>query len=156
MPPIAMTPAQLLEHWLGHRRLTRRTIEAFPEAALFEHHAPGMRTFAAMVAELNTFLVPTLLGAISGAWQWPTGTRREASSKDALLRAFDGVSGDLERLLPSIPETRFLEIDEPLPGRREPVIASLLYFIDNEVHHRAQGYVYLRQLGIEPPPFYRR
>ncbi len=156
MPTIALTPAQLLEHWLGHRRLTRRTIEVFPEPALFAHHAPGMRTFADMVAELNTFLVPTLLGAISGAWHWPTGTRRDATTKDDLLRAFDGVSGELERLLPSIPETRFLEIDEPLPGRREPVIASLLYFIDNEVHHRAQGYVYLRQLGLEPPPFYRR
>jgi uncharacterized damage-inducible protein DinB len=24
------------------------------------------------------------------------------------------------------------------------------------VHHRGQGYVYLRALGIEPPPFYDR
>ena len=28
--------------------------------------------------------------------------------------------------------------------------------IDNEIHHRGQGYVYLRALGIEPPPFYER
>ena len=26
-----------------------------------------------------------------------------------------------------------------------------LYVIDNEIHHRGQGYVYLRALGIEPP-----
>ena len=26
----------------------------------------------------------------------------------------------------------------------------------NEIHHRGQGYVYLRALGIEPPPFYER
>jgi uncharacterized damage-inducible protein DinB len=32
----------------------------------------------------------------------------------------------------------------------------LLYVIDNEVHHRGQGYVYLRALGITPPPFYER
>ena len=32
----------------------------------------------------------------------------------------------------------------------------LLYWIDNEVHHRGQAYVYLRALGIEPPPFYDR
>jgi uncharacterized damage-inducible protein DinB len=28
--------------------------------------------------------------------------------------------------------------------------------IDNEIHHRGQGYVYLRALGIEPPPFCER
>jgi uncharacterized damage-inducible protein DinB len=28
--------------------------------------------------------------------------------------------------------------------------------IDNEVHHRAQGYVYLRALGLEPPHFWER
>ena len=32
----------------------------------------------------------------------------------------------------------------------------ILYVIDNEIHHRGQGYVYLRALGIEPPPFYDR
>jgi uncharacterized damage-inducible protein DinB len=32
----------------------------------------------------------------------------------------------------------------------------VLYVIDNEVHHRGQGYVYLRALQIEPPAFYDR
>jgi uncharacterized damage-inducible protein DinB len=32
----------------------------------------------------------------------------------------------------------------------------MLYWIDNEIHHRGQGYVYLRALGIEPPAFYDR
>ncbi len=156
MASTVLTPAVLLEHWLGHRRLTRRTIEAFPEEALFEHHIPGMRPFAAMVAELNTFLVPTLQGAISGTWAWPDGTRKDATSKEALLAAFDAMTIELERLLPAVPEQRYLELDEPVPGRREPVIASLLYFLDNEVHHRAQGFTYLRHLGIEPPPFFAR
>jgi uncharacterized damage-inducible protein DinB len=30
----------------------------------------------------------------------------------------------------------------------------ILCVIDKEIHHRGQGYVYLRALGIEPPPFY--
>ncbi|MEX6688230.1 DinB family protein [Danxiaibacter flavus] len=37
-----------------------------------------------------------------------------------------------------------------------PAYSSLLYFIDNEIHHRAQGYVYLRSLGIQPPFFWDR
>jgi uncharacterized damage-inducible protein DinB len=32
----------------------------------------------------------------------------------------------------------------------------LLYVIDNEIHHRGQGYVYRRSLGVEPPAFYDR
>ena len=39
------------------------------------------------------------------------------------------------------------------PGRANDLI---LYVIDNEIHHRGQGYVYLRALGIEPPPFWER
>ena len=35
-------------------------------------------------------------------------------------------------------------------------LESVLYGIDNEVHHRGQGYVYLRALGITPPAFYER
>ncbi len=36
------------------------------------------------------------------------------------------------------------------------IYGLLLYWIDNEIHHRGQGYVYLRALGIEPPPFWDR
>ncbi|RYD85889.1 MAG: damage-inducible protein DinB, partial [Sphingobacteriales bacterium] len=35
-------------------------------------------------------------------------------------------------------------------------LQNILYFIDNEIHHRGQGYVYLRALGIEPPFFWER
>lgn len=40
------TPAELLEHWQGHQRLTRRTIEVFPEDQLFSFTpAPPMRPY---------------------------------------------------------------------------------------------------------------
>ena len=34
-----------------------------------------------------------------------------------------------------------------------PVWALVMYAVDNEIHHRGQGMVYLRALGIEPPAF---
>jgi uncharacterized damage-inducible protein DinB len=34
--------------------------------------------------------------------------------------------------------------------------ARLQYALENEIHHRGQGYTYLRMLGIEPPEFYVR
>ncbi len=39
------TADQVLHHWQGHRELTRRTIEAFPEDKLFTFSVGGMRTF---------------------------------------------------------------------------------------------------------------
>jgi uncharacterized damage-inducible protein DinB len=42
-------------------------------------------------------------------------------------------------------------------GQYEGVVHDLLlYIIDNEIHHRGQGYVYLRALGVKPPHFWER
>jgi uncharacterized damage-inducible protein DinB len=153
----ALTSELLLRHWLGHRRLTRRTIVAFPEPALFEHHAPGMRSFGAIVHELNAFLPPVLVGAADGVWAWPDAYASSApTSKAELLAAFDAATDDLARDLPRISAERFVAVDQPIGSRQEPVVFTLLYFLDNEIHHRAQGFVYLRELGIEPPAFYQR
>ena len=40
-----ISPADLLHHWQGHRRLTRRVIEAFPEDKLFSFSVGGMPPF---------------------------------------------------------------------------------------------------------------
>jgi uncharacterized damage-inducible protein DinB len=146
----------LLRHWLGHRRLTRRVIQAFPDDALFDHHAPSMRPFGAIVHEIDLFLPLVLRGAATGVWRWPEGDEAAPTTKRELLAAFDAATRTLEEVLPTIPAERFLEVDQPIGTREEPVVASLLYFLDNEVHHRGQGYVYLRELGIEPPAFYQR
>ena len=44
----------------------------------------------------------------------------------------------------------------PTPFQGHPegrAIEWLTYALENEIHHRAQGYVYLRLLGLEPPAF---
>ena len=47
-----ISPEALLKHWQGHRALTRRAIEAFPEKAFFNHTIGGMRPFSEMILEL--------------------------------------------------------------------------------------------------------
>lgn len=47
-----ITSTDLINHWQGHRGLTRRTIEAFPEEAFFKHTIGGMRPFSEMIMEL--------------------------------------------------------------------------------------------------------
>src|SRR6266850_6723999 len=73
-----------------------------------------------------------------------------------ILRLWDESTEKINGLWPQIPSERFQETMTAFgqyPGR---VYDLLLYVIDNEIHHRGQGYVYLRALGIEPPPFYER
>jgi hypothetical protein len=49
---------------------------------------------------------------------------------------------------------RFLETATAFGRYPGLVYDLLLCAIDNEIQHRGQAYVYLRSLGIEPPPFY--
>ena len=46
-----LSPDKLLDQWQGHRRLTRRVIEAFPEDKLFSFSLGSMRPFSDMVLE---------------------------------------------------------------------------------------------------------
>ena len=57
---------------------------------------------------------------------------------------------------PTIPAHRFAEVDKAFGQWDNSGINTILYGIDNEIHHRGQGYVYLRALGIEPPHFWER
>src|SRR5436190_8061402 len=57
-----MTSQQFLEHWQGHRVLTRRIIDAFPEEELFNYSVGGMRPFSALAMEFIGMAVPTVQG----------------------------------------------------------------------------------------------
>jgi len=48
-----LTAQQLLEHWQGHRSLTRRVIEAFPDDKLFTYTVGGMRPFSELALISN-------------------------------------------------------------------------------------------------------
>jgi uncharacterized iron-regulated protein len=49
---LVITPEAMLEQWQGHRRLTRRVIEAFPENELFKYAVGGMRPFGELAMEM--------------------------------------------------------------------------------------------------------
>ena len=99
-------------------------------------------------------VVPTLRGVITGTW--PSMESIEAKTKADLLQLWDAATNEINVLWPTIPPQRFQEVDKAFGQWEMPIYALLLYVIDNEIHHRGQGYVYLRALGIEPPPFYDR
>lgn len=149
----------LLEHWQGHRRLTRRMIEAFPEDKLFNYSVGGMRPFAELATEMLRMGAPGVRGVVVRQWQsWDQLEKAFPTphSREELLAMWDRSTEQINSLWPHITEERFQEVEKIFGQWEGPVYWSILYFIDNEIHHRAQGYVYLRSLGIEPPPFWER
>jgi uncharacterized damage-inducible protein DinB len=153
-PAVVITPGQLQAHWQGHRRLTRRVIAAFPEDQLFTFSVGGMRPFGALAAEMLGMAVPTLRGILTGEWQQYAGSN--ASSREEVLRLWDETTAEIDALLPTVPVESFQTTMTAFGQWTMPMYELLAYVIDNEIHHRGQGYVYLRALGIEPPPFYER
>ena len=151
---IVITPDQLLSHWHGHRGLTRRMIDAFPENDLYNYSLGGMRTFAQLAMEIIGMAVPTLQGIVTR--EWPSVKYDTPPTKAAMLELWDFTTEEINKLWAQIPAERFQETDVAFGQWEMPIHGLLLYVIDNEIHHRGQGYVYLRSLGVEPPPFYER
>lgn len=153
-----ITEDELLKHWQGHRRLTRRVIEAFPEDKLFSHTIGEMRPFSEMARELIDIAVPGISGIVTSKWQRfeEIEARESPKSKKEILKLWDWSTKKIDELWSQIPEGRFQETEVAFEIYDGTIWSHLFYFIDNEIHHRGQGYVYLRSLGIEPPFFWER
>jgi uncharacterized damage-inducible protein DinB len=155
---VTITPTQLLNHWQGHRNLTRRVIEAFPERELYQFSAGGMRPFSDLAMEMIGMAVPGMEGVVTG--KWATGeevfVKKAPTTKTELLALWDETTEGIDKLWKQVPAERFQEVDVAFGLYEAPLYSTIFYWIDNEIHHRGQGYVYLRMLGIEPPPFWDR
>lgn len=151
----ALSLQDLYEQWQGHRRLTRRTIEAFPEKELFDFSVAGMRPFAALVKEMLGMAKPGLNGVVTRKWD-AFSDAAAATTKQELLDLWDETTAYIDENWPKIPAGRLHEDDVAFGQWPGKVYWMMMYFIDNEIHHRGQGFVYLRALGIEPPHFWER
>jgi uncharacterized damage-inducible protein DinB len=87
---------------------------------------------------------------------WNQDLSPEGRPKVEALRLWDEHTKELGAEFPKIPAARFHETMKAFGQWELPVHELIMYIVDNEIHHRAQGYVYLRALGIEPPHFWER
>jgi uncharacterized damage-inducible protein DinB len=107
-----------------------------------------------MAMELLSMAAPMARGVATG--EWSTSFDRKPVLRAELLKEWDESTAEIDRLWSQIPPERFQEKLKAF-GQYEGIVHDLLlYVIDNEIHHRGQGYVYLRALGIEPPHFWER
>jgi uncharacterized damage-inducible protein DinB len=156
-----ITAKALLQSWQGHRGLSRKVIDAFPEKELFEFSIGGMRSYSQLAGEIIGLASAGMNGFATGKWETTPildhfNREEEFSSKRQMLEAWDEVTEQIDALWPQIPANHFQDMVAAFGQYENSVINTILYLIDNEVHHRGQGYVYLRALGIEPPAFWDR
>jgi uncharacterized damage-inducible protein DinB len=160
-PSSAIAHDELREHWQGHRRVTRRIIEAFPEEEFLRFSLGGMRPCSALAMEMIGMASAGIRGLATRKWTMVDELAHHSKvpaprTKAESLRRWDEVTEQIDTLWPQIPAHRFEEIDTAFGQYEGRVFGLFLYWIDNEIHHRGQAYVYLRSLGIEPPAFYDR
>jgi uncharacterized damage-inducible protein DinB len=156
LAPSVLSKDELLDHWQGHRRLTHKVIAAFPEKEFFNFSIGGMRTFSEITKELLGIAAPGIEEIVTGktaSFQRDFGAY---ANKEDFVKQWDEDSEKISSLWAQIPEERFQERIKAFGQYEGTVISYIQYYMDNEIHHRAQGYVYLRALGIEPPHFYDR
>ena len=152
---VIFTPETLYTHWQGHRKLTRWMIEAFPEDKLFTYSIGGMRPFADLVYEFLGMAEPGIRGIATGKWEkWADAAK--VTTKKELLELWDKSTEAIAGIWPTISPERWEQQDVAFGQWPGTCTSFIFYFIDNEIHHRGQGYVYLRSLGIEPPAFWDR
>jgi uncharacterized damage-inducible protein DinB len=146
----------LLKHWQGHRSLTRRVIEAFPEKDFFEFSIGGMRTFSALTSEFLAMGAPAMKGIVERQQDPYEEAGDKLTTKAQYLEKWDEATAAINTYWAQLKLEDFNETFNLFGAYEFPVIQNILYLIDNEIHHRGQGYVYLRALGIEPPFFWER
>ena len=148
-----LTPEALLTNLKDVRALTRNVIEAFPEKELFEFSVANLRPFSQMVEEFlmitNYIFTETLHEKHTPFYtegQFPT-------TKAEVLALWDRATEILDREWKEVGDyTQSLTIYQMTFSFSQ----WILYAIENESHHRGQGYTYLRALGIAPPFFWAR
>ncbi|AWM13462.1 DinB family protein [Flavobacterium sp. NRK F10] len=152
-----ISPEHLLKHWQGHRTLTRRVIEVFPEKDFFDFSIGGMRPFSQLISELLAIAAPALKGIVNRDEQpYQEGQNASLTTKAQYLQKWDEATEEINQYWSKLSIEDF-EKTFNLFGQYEfPIIENILYFIDNEIHHRGQAYVYLRALGQTPPLFWER
>ncbi len=143
--------------WEENRRLTDQVAKAFSTAgALDETPVPGMRSFRKLLLEIWGIEQVYARGLATEDWKFEFPLESYNTCPVEELFAFGRkVREETRHLWSSVTEEALTKPRvTPFEGHPEGrAIEWLTYALENEIHHRAQGYVYLRLLGLEPPAF---
>ncbi|MEJ6979250.1 damage-inducible protein DinB [Pedobacter sp. P351] len=111
---VVISQDQLLEHWQGHRRLTRKVIETFPEDKIFSYSIRGMRPFSELIMEMIDLAGGGISGLVSNLWKSMNDFGHVSGNlpktKEEILKQWDNVTTQINALWPQISRERFQEV----------------------------------------------
>src|SRR5690606_37646954 len=108
----------------------------------------GMRPFGELVMELNRMAAPGAHGVVTGEWKElaafaeENGLDDSPKTKAGILKLWDWSTAHMNEVWPRLEPGRFQETDVAFGMYEGTVWWICMYLIDNEIHHRGQGYVY--------------
>src|SRR5689334_8827629 len=111
-----ISPEAFLNHWQGHRGLTRRVIEAFPEDKLFGYSVGGMRSFGVMAVEIMDLSQYGIDGLITGKWESGEALNHATENvavvtKEEILQRWDVITAQINEYWPQISIEHLLEVE---------------------------------------------
>jgi uncharacterized damage-inducible protein DinB len=143
------------ETWETSHRLTRQTLDAFPEGTLGQEVIPGLRTpgelFGHIVAHTRAAFDACLKRQVNSHESYDPPGSLDCTSKPDLLLYSRQVMEMAFAHANQAPEVWKQKI--ATPWGRESMEKTCVEAYSHEIHHRGQLYVMLRKLGITPPPF---
>ncbi|WAH36260.1 DinB family protein [Alicyclobacillus dauci] len=149
-----------IDVWEDNRRLTNNVARTLVAAeAMDKVLVEGMRPFRELLLEILGMERWNVRGLAYDQWEYeaPPEVLRTAPVAEVLDYGTI-VREETRQLWPNIPFAEFVKM-RPSPAPFVPegtAIERLTYTLENEIHHRGQGYVYVRLLGQEPPAFFMR
>lgn len=151
--------AEFWAQWERNRRLTVRAAQAFPPDRLLSF-SPGqpLRPFGAMIEEIARMELAYMRGLAEERWAYDQEDPAPPTDAAGAIALLEGSRAYSRRVWPELaPVTLFTARQDPFFfGASLRPYDWLVYCLENEIHHRGQGYVYLRALGVEPPHFWER
>ena len=115
-----------------------------------------MRTYAQLTKEMLAMDGATAKGVATGEWSTLDEEKPELTTKADLLASWDESTEKIQKYWKQISIKNFQEKVVAFGQYEGTGFSILFYVMDNEIHHRGQGYVYLRALGITPPNFWEQ
>lgn len=154
----------IVTYWDNVRSVTMRFLEAFPGDQLEFRPITTVFTARQQFQHLIASQAMFVRGWTTGTWDFPWREGRWVAADliddsfqtiPGLRRFYEKTHREAVRFLGGLPNEDGSRTYQTHVGALS-LDAMALYAIDEEIHHRAQLGIYLRCLGIQPPPFVQR
>lgn len=146
---------RFVRYWQGIHARSRRVIDCIPAHAIEWSPVAGKWTLGDLVRHLAVIerymFVETACGRPS---RYDGEGRALAAGKDAVISLYDRLHAESLAIVAAFPDARLGGRCMTPAGAEIAVGAWLRAMIEHEVHHRAQIYTLLGQLGTPTPPLF--